>query len=127
MDAVDQVVGVHDRIDVALGDRGLEGGQVDLAHGALVQVGADIVPAIFLAVDGVVLDGGDDALGLNALDKGHVETGVEERIFREVFEVAAGDGRTGDVDAGAEQEVHTACARVLAHALADAAGQLGVP
>ena len=42
--------------------------------------------------------------------------GVQERIFGEVLEVAAGDGRAGDVDAGAEQEVDVAGAGILAQA-----------
>ena len=62
VDAVDQVVGVHHRVNVGLGDGGLKGGQIDFAHGALVHVGAGVVAIELLIVERVVLDGGDDAL-----------------------------------------------------------------
>ena len=55
VDAVDQVVGVHDRVDVAFGDGGLEGGQIDFAHGALVDVGAGVVAIVLLVVEGECL------------------------------------------------------------------------
>ena len=127
MDAVDQVVGVHDRVDVALGDGGFKGRQVDLAQGALVDVGADVVAVVLLVVHGIVLDGGDDALGLHPLNVRNHQAGVEEGILGEVFEVAAGDGRAGDVDPWAEQEVDTAGSGILAQALAQLAGELRVP
>ncbi len=127
MNAVDEVVGVHDGVDVALGDGGLEGRQVDLAHGALVGVGADVVAVVLLIIQGKVLDGGDDALGLDALDEWNHQDGVQIGVFREVLEVAAGHGRAGNVDAGTEQEIDAACAGILAEALADLARQGRVP
>ena len=60
-------------------------------------------------------------------NEGHDERGVQERIFREVLEVAAVDGRAGDVDAGTEKEVDVAGAGVAAEALADFAREIGVP
>ena len=69
---------------------------------------------VLLVVEGVVLDGGDDALGLDALDIGNHHGRVQEGIFREILEVAAAIGRAGDVDAGAEQEVDAAGAGILA-------------
>ena len=95
VDAVDQVVGVHDRVDVGLGDGGFEGGQIDFAHGALVHVGAGVVAIELLIVERVVLDGGDDALGLHALNEGNHQGGVQERIFGKVLEVAAAEAASG--------------------------------
>ena len=112
VDAVDQVVGVHHRIHVALGDGGLKGGQIDLAHRPLVHLDVHVVPVVLLVVQGIVLDGGDDALRLHALDVGNDQRGVQEGILGEVFEVAATDRRAGDVDAGAEQEVDAAGAGI---------------
>ena len=95
VDAVDQVVGVHDGVDVGLGDGGFEGGQIDFAHGALVHVGAGVVAIELLVVEGVVLDGGNDALGLHAFNERNHQRGVEERILRQVLEVAAVDTASG--------------------------------
>ena len=112
--AVDEVVAVHDGADVALLDGGFEGGKVELVEGALVDDGVDVV-AIVLGVVGVeVLDGGADALALDAVDVGDVHVGGEVRVFAEVLEVAAVHGRAVDVDAGAEEEVDAAGARVFA-------------
>ena len=127
VDAVDQVVGVHHRVHVGLGDGGLKGGQIDFAHGALVDIDVDVVPVVLLIVERVVLDGGDDALRLHALDVGHDHARVQEGIFREVLEVAAGDGRAGDVDAGAEQEIDAAGAGIAAQALAELARKVPDP
>jgi hypothetical protein len=88
----------------------------------------DVVPVVLLAVERVVLDGGDDALGLDALMNGTTRIGIQKGIFREVLEVAAGDGRAGNVDAGAEQEIDAARAGILAEALADLrANSSGIP
>ncbi len=125
--AVDQVVGVHDRVDVSFGDGGFEGGQVDFAHGALVGGHVDVVAVVLLVVEGVMLDGGDDTLRLDALDVGDHHARIEKWIFRQIFEVASGDGRAGDVDARAEQKVHAAGAGILAQALAQFAGEVLVP
>ena len=114
VDAVDQVVGVHHRVHMALGDGGLKGRQIDFAHGALVHVGAHVVAVVLLAVEGIVLDGGDDALGLDALNVGNHHGRVQKRIFGKILEVAAGHWRAGDVDAGAEQEIDAAGAGIFA-------------
>ncbi len=127
VNAVDQVVGVHDRINVALDDGGLEGGQIDFAHGALVHVDAGVVAIELLVVEGVVLDGGDDALGLNALNERNDDGRVEVRVFGKVFKVAAADGRAGNVDAGAEEEIDVAGAGIFAEAFAEVARKIGIP
>ena len=75
-----------------------------------------------LIVEGVVLYGSDDALGLDTPNERRHESAVEIRIFRKVLEVAAANGRAGDVDAGTEEEVDAAGACVLAQALANFAG-----
>jgi hypothetical protein len=82
---------------------------------------AHVVPVVLLVVQRVVLDGGDDALGLNALDIRNHDGGVQEGILGEIFEVAAGQRRAGDVDAGAEQEMDAAGAGIAAQALAQLA------
>ena len=127
VDAVDQVVGVHDGVDVGFGNRSFKRGEIDFAHGALVHVGAGIVAIELLIVEGVVLDGGDDALGLHAFNERNQQRGVQVRIFRKVLEIAAGNWRAGDVDAGTEEEVDAAGAGIAAEGFADLAGKIGVP
>ncbi len=127
VDAVHQVVGIHDRVDVGLGHGGLEAREVDLPHGALIHIRAGVVPIELLIVEGVVLDGGDNALRLHALDEGHDKGGVQERVLGLVFEVSAAHGRARDVDAGTEQEVDPAGAGVAAEALAELPCELRIP
>ncbi len=89
-------------------------GQIDFAHGALVHVRAGIVAIELLIVERVVLDGGDDALGLHAFNERNHHCGVQVRILGQVLEVATGDRRARDVDAGTEEEVDVAGAGVAA-------------
>ena len=103
-------------------------GKINFAHGALVgNVGVDVVAVVLLTIQGIMLYRGDDALRLDAFDPWNDHGCVQKWIFREVLEVAAGEWRTGDVDAGTEQEVDTAGARILAKALAEFTGELRVP
>ena len=127
MDAVDQIVGVHHRVNVGLGDGGFERGQIDLAHGAIVDIDVGVVPVELLIVEREMLDGGGDALRLHAFNVGDHEGGIQKRIFRKVFEVTPAEGRTRDVDAGPEQEVDATGAGIAAQAFADFARKLGIP
>ena len=90
VNAVDQVVGIHHRVHVSLGDGCLEGRQIDLAHGPLVYVHAHVMPVVLLTVQRVVLHCGDHALGLDAIDVRDHQSRIQEGVFGEIFEVAAG-------------------------------------
>ena len=85
------------------------------------------MPVVLLVVHGEVLDRCDHALRLHAVDIGNHQRRIQERIFGEVFEVAARQGRAGDVHAGAEQKVDAARAGIPAQTLADSARQLDIP
>lgn len=87
--AVDLVVGAHDGPGLGFADRGFEGGEVDLAQGALVDAGIDAHAVGLLVVRREVLEGGADALGLDAVDEGGGEFSGQEGVFGEVFEVAS--------------------------------------
>ena len=65
--AVGEVVGVHDRAYVSFLHRRFKRGQVDLTHGALVDDGIHVMPVVFLVVAHVVLDGRAHALALHAV------------------------------------------------------------
>ncbi len=127
VDAVHQVVGGHDRAHVRLLDRGLEGGQVDLAQRALVDHRVRVVAVELGVVGREVLDRGADALGLHAADVADRDPRGEERVLAEVLEVAAVHGRAVDVDARSEQEVNALGARVTADLGGDALSERRVP
>src|SRR5258705_6764050 len=111
--AIGEVVGIHDRAHMALLHGGFECGQINFEHGALVDQRVDVVPVVFLVVAHVVLDGGANTFGLQALDIGNGSPGCEVRIFAKIFEIATSHGCTIDVYARAEKNVDTASAGVV--------------
>ena len=70
VNTVNEIVGVHYCVDVGLGDGSLESGQIDFAQGALIRIGACVVPIDLLIVECVVADGSDNTQRLQALDVG---------------------------------------------------------
>jgi hypothetical protein len=72
-----------------LGDNAFECGEVDLAEGALVDVGADPKSVGLLVVRREVFDAGPDATALEALNERRTEYPGHVRILGEVLEVAA--------------------------------------
>jgi hypothetical protein len=104
VDVVDPVVGAHDRAGAGL-DAGLEGHQLGLVEGLVVDGDAGGTAAVLKIVLDVVLELGDQAL---ALRTGHLlggEPAGQVRVLAEGLEVAAG-GRVADlVDHGAEPDV----------------------
>src|SRR4030095_16427553 len=125
--AVSEVVGIHDGADVALFYGSLECREIDLAHGALVDEGVDVVAVIFLVVTPEVLDGGANALGLETFDVSDSSARSQKRILAEVLEVSACHGSAIDVDAGAEQDVDASSASVVSKDIAEFAHQLEIP
>ena len=73
-----------------------------------------MVSVIFLIVHREMLDGGDDALRLNTFYIIDSSAGCEVRVFSHIFEVPAAQRASVDVHSRAEQDVHSACSRVLA-------------
>ena len=69
--AVDQVVGVHHRVHVALLHRGFKRREIHLPHRPLVGCHVHVVPVVLLVVQGVVLHRRAHALRLHALDVRH--------------------------------------------------------
>jgi len=98
---------------VSLFDRGFKGGQIDLAHGAFIDLRISVVPVELGVVAHVVLDRRDYALALNSAHVGDGSTRSQERVFTEVFEVAAVHGSTMDIDSRAKQEMNAARAGIL--------------
>lgn len=125
--AVDPVVGAHHGPRARLGHHPAEGREVDLAQGACVDVRTDRHPVGLLVVRREVLEGGADALRLQTVHPGRAQHAAEQRILGEVLEVASAQRAALDVDARAEQHVHTVCVRLVGERAADPSGQFGVP
>src|SRR5262249_29159982 len=85
--AVDPVVAAHDRAGLRALDRDLECEQVGLAVGRGIDDRIEPVAVGLVAVERVVLERGDDALALDAVDGLGAEDGAEPRIFGVVLEV----------------------------------------
>jgi len=60
-------------------------------------------------------------------DIGYGDSGGQERIFSEVFEIPTTHRRTIDVQAGGENKVHSACPRILAHGDTKSPRKIRVP
>ena len=108
---VEPVVPGHDRECPALADRDLEGQQVELAQGALVNDRVDGGALELRVVADEVLDGREDAVGLDAADIARREGPGEERVLGVALEVATGQGRAMQVHRGSEETATTAVER----------------
>ena len=127
VDPVDLVVGGHHGPDVGLLDSGFEGDEVDLPKGALVHLGADGHPLVFLVVAGVVLDATGHPVALDAAHVGDGDASGQARVLRVGLEGATGQWRAGDAHRGAEQDVDTFGLGLGRQHLAHALDELGVP
>ena len=105
----------------------LEGGQVEFAHGPLVDHGVGGLPAQFLTVHGEVLGGGGHSLGLDAFNQPRSHVSSHLGILRVVLEVAAAQRVALDVHTRAEHDVHTQALGLSAQRLAHGLGQVRIP
>jgi hypothetical protein len=112
--AVDLVVGAHDGARFGDVEANLEGEEVGLAEGTLVEYCVDDIASGFLIVDGVVLDVSDHVGGLHALHQFADEGSGEDWIFAQILKVAAVPWLTSDVDAAAERHVEALFAKLAA-------------
>ena len=80
-DPVEPRVGAHDRAHVGLGDRRLEGGEVELVQGPLGDLVVEHPTVGLLVVDGEVLGHGHRAGGLDAIDVGHPHGRHQHRVL----------------------------------------------
>jgi hypothetical protein len=91
VDAVDLVVGAHDALGPALADGDLEGQIVDLAAGALVDVGGAEGAVELLLVGDVVLEVGQDRLvGVAVLQATDVAGGQQPAEYLVLAQVLRG-------------------------------------
>ena len=127
VDAVDLVVGAHDRPGLRVPHDPFEAAQVDLAQRPRVDIGRHPHPVVLLVVRREVLERRADALRLDAGDEGHPERTRHDRVLREVLEVASAQRRALDVDARPEDDGDVLDRRLDAERLPDALGEREVP
>ena len=108
-------------------DRCLEGRQIDLTHGALIDLRVSVVAIMLRVVAHVVLDRRNHALALHSTHIRYCRARREERIFSEVLEVPSVHRSPMDIYARAKQKMYASCACVLAIDLRHALDQLGIP
>ena len=126
VDAIQAIVGAHHGPYATLLDGGFEGGQVDLAQGARVNLGADRHALGLLVVGGEVFDRGQHALALHALDVGNGRAAGQLWIFAVVLEVAATKRRAHDVHGRAEKDVLAVPLGLTGNGRAHALDQRGI-
>ena len=125
--AVDGVVGAHHQPGLRLGDRLLEGQQVELAQRSFVDLDVD-GEAVGLGVVGdVVLRGGADTVVLHAAHVRRGEVGGQDRVLAEALEVPAVERGAVQVDGGAEHDVDPLATGLDRGRRAVATGDVGVP
>ena len=106
IDAVDPVIGAHHGPGLALLDRQLEGGQIDLMQGPLGHLGRDAHPAALLVVAGVVLHRRAHAPGLDAANQRRGQLTGQIGVLGEIFKIPAAEGAALDVDGRPQQYAH---------------------
>lgn len=121
------IVGAHDGPGTALLHRSLEGREVDLVQGTVVDHHVDLMAPQLLVVHGKVLHAGGNPVLLYPLHVRHDHAGRQEGVFAHILEVAPVQGRTVDIDPGAQQHVLIPVTRLLADGFAVEGRHFGVP
>ena len=127
VEAVHQVVPVHDRTDVALLYRRFESRQVDFAQRAFINDRIGVMTIEFRVVPGEMLDGRAYALFLHPSDEADNDLRGKKWILSEVFEIAAIHGGAINIDSGGEQEMDAASFGISCDASAHPLRQRRVP
>ena len=112
--AVDEIVGAHHRARRALLDRELEREQVGLAHRLRGDGHVERRAQRLLVVHRIMLDGRDDVVGLDAVDQRAGHRAGEQRVFADIFEVAAVPRLAREVHAARQHGVVAGRARFRA-------------
>src|SRR5205085_4932050 len=123
----DEIVGIHDGTDMSLFDSTFEGGQIDLAHGALIDLRVSVVAVVFGVVAHVVLDGRDYTLTLHSANVGYGNARSQKWIFAKIFEVPSIHRSAMDVDSRTKQKMHSARARILTKDFGHPLHQIRIP
>ena len=125
--AVDEIVRTHHRSRLPGLDRDFERQQIGHAHRRIADHRVDGVPVRLLIVDRVMLDRGDDVIGLDAGDLVADDRAGEQRILPAIFEIAAVARIAQQIDAAREHDVEARIMRFAADHRAAGVRQFGVP
>ena len=125
--AVDAVVGGHDHPRRAVTDGDAEALEVDLAEGALGDVGRVDDAGGLLIVDGEMLDLGTDARGLHAVYVGGHEVSRQKRILGAILEIAPAECILLNVHTGSQKDIRTEGTAVQTDGLAHTVDQVLIP
>ncbi len=127
MDAVHLVVGRHHGPHIRLFHRSLERRQIDLVQRPLVDLLVDAVALVLLIIGVKMLDRGNHALALHALDVSHAQPGRQKWILAIALKVAAPQRHPVDVHRRPQNHVPAQRLHLLPNRLALALNQLRVP
>ena len=122
-----EVIGTHYCPYLAFFHGSLEGGEVNLVQRTVAYHHIVVFAESLFIVQRKVLGTCGSTGTLDALDIGNYHARGEERVFAEVLEVAAADGRAIDIHAGAQHHILAAIAGFFAQAYAIVAGKCGIP
>ena len=125
--AVDKVVTRHHGAHAGLLDRLAEGREINFVERALVDIGTHLMTVPLLIVARKVFDRRHNPFGLHTLDILHGGLRRQIGVLAEVLEVTAAQGRTVDIDAGSQHDMHAAGAGVLPQTASHIAHQRPVP
>ena len=125
--AVDKVVTRHHGAHAGLLDRLAEGREINFMERTLVDIGTHLMTVPLLIVARKVFDRRHNSFGLHALDILHGGLRRQIGVLAEVLEVTAAQGRTVDIDAGSQHDMHAAGAGVLPQTASHIAHQRPVP
>ena len=127
MDAVETVVGGHDRHGIGVGHHHTEGLEVKLPQGALGDVGGGRASGRLLVVGGVVLDARPRSRGLHTAHVSRRHESGEDGILGAILKVTAAKHVLLNVHAGAQHDINAQSQRILADGLSHACDQRGIP
>ncbi len=125
--AVDAVVRTHDRARLADLVGQLERQQVRLPRRLIADLDVDGETVGLLVVEGIVLQGRDDIVRLNALDLVAIDGAGQQRVLAAIFEIAAVPRLTRQVDAAGQLHVKARHPRFIADHRAAGEGEGTVP
>ena len=113
---VEQVVGGHQGMGLALLDGNLKALEIDVPQGPLADVGVGEHAVGLLVVAAEVLDGGAAArMALHTLGDGSRHLAGDEGVLGVVFKVPAAQGAAVDVQRGGQPQVHPKALHLVAH------------
>ena len=125
--AVNQVVGGHNGLGVALLHRNFKVGEVQLPQGPHIHHAVAGHAQQLLAVGGEVLGAGGDAVFLNAPDESGGHLAREVGVLGVVLKAASAQGVALGVQTRAQQHIDLLAGGLLADGPADLLSQVGVP